>query len=70
MLKEGPTPVATHKTGTEKVFLGREMGGDEGKDIQRNAVYANERVLPLAEIRQRSRKVPVELGNITEGEAA
>jgi len=69
MLKEGPTPVTAHKAGTEAVVLGREMGRDEGKDIQRNTVYANERVPPLAEIRQCGREVPVELRNVIKGEA-
>ena len=46
------------------------MGGDEGKDIQRDTVYANERVPPLADIRQCSRNVPVELRDIIECGAA
>ena len=44
------------------------MGGDEGKDFQRDAVYGNERVLPLADGRQRRRCIPVKLRNLVEGE--
>ena len=32
--------------------MGREMGGDQGKDIQREVVYWNEGVGPLANCRQ------------------
>jgi len=46
------------------------MGGDEGKYIQRDAVYANEGVPPLADIRRRSRGALVKLRNGVEGEAA
>ena len=56
-------------TGTELVRLGVKMGGDEGKDIQRNAVDVNEGVPPLADVCQRSRNIPIELRNIVEGEA-
>lgn len=58
--------MTAHKTGTKLVLLGTKMRGDEGKDIQRNTVYANERVPPLADIRQCDRNVPVELRNIIE----
>ena len=44
------------------------MGGDEGKDFQRDAVYGYERVLPLADGRQRRRCIPVKLRNLVEGE--
>jgi hypothetical protein len=40
-----------------------------GKDIQRNAVDADEGVPPLADICQRSRNIPVELRNVVKGEA-
>ena len=53
MLKECLAPMAAHERGTETVLLGREVGGDEGKDIQRDAVDVNEGVLPLADGRQR-----------------
>ena len=46
-----------------------EIGGDEGKDIQRNAVYAKEGVPPLPNSCQRGRDVLVQLRNIVESEA-
>ena len=48
---------------------GREMGGNKGKDFQRDAVYMDEGVLPLADSRQRGRCIPVELRNLIESEA-
>ena len=45
------------------------MGGDEGKDLQRNAVYVDEGIPPLADGRQRGRGIPVELTNLIKGEA-
>ena len=69
MLKEGPTPMAAYVTGTETVCLGIEVGGDEGKDVQRDAVDTNKRVPPLANVRQSGRNIPVELGDIVKGEA-
>jgi len=69
MLEESSAPMTANKTGAEAVLLGREIRGDDGKDIQRDAVYANEGVPPLADIRQRGRDILVELGNIIEGEA-
>ena len=54
MLKEGPTPMTAYMTGPEKVRLGIEVGGDEGKDIQRNAVDVSEGVPPFADACQRS----------------
>ena len=61
--------MTTYKTGVETVLLGGEMGGDEGKDVQRDAIYANEGVPPLADIRRRGRGTLVKLRNIVEGEA-
>lgn len=55
--------MAAHVTGMETVRLGIEMGGDEGKDVQRNAVDGNQRVPPLAYIRQYDRNISVELRN-------
>jgi len=40
------------------------MDGDEGKNIQRDTVYGNKRVPPLADTRQRSQSIPVELRNL------
>jgi len=70
MLKEGPTPMTAYVTGVETVRRqGMEVDGDEGKDVQRNAVDTNEGVPPLADIRQCGRDIPVELGDIVKGEA-
>ena len=52
-LKECSTPMTTHESGVEKFLLGNEMGGDEREDVQRDAVDRDERVSPLADIRQR-----------------
>ena len=45
MLKEGCAPMTTHESAAETILLRREVGGDEGKDIQRDAVDGNEGVL-------------------------
>jgi hypothetical protein len=63
----------TNETGAEAIPMGRkmgfEMGGDEGKDIQRDTVYGNERVPPFANSRQRGRGILIKLRNLVEGEA-
>ena len=46
--------MTAHRSGMEKVLLGSEMGGDEGKDIRWDAVDESERVLPLASGCQRA----------------
>ena len=61
--------MAAYITGPEMIRLGMEVGGDKGKDVQRNAVDVNEGVLPLTDICQRSGNIPVELRNIVKGEA-
>ena len=61
MLKEGPTPMTTHMTGTESVLLGTQMGGDERKNIQRNAIGVGEGVPPFTDVCQRGRSILVEL---------
>jgi hypothetical protein len=61
--------MSAHETGAKTILLGREMGRDEGKDIQRDSVYVNERVPPLANSRQCGRGILVELGNTIESEA-
>ena len=61
--------MSAYETSAKTVLLGREMGGDEGKNIQRDAVYVNEGVSPLADSRQRGRDILVKLGNAIEGEA-
>jgi len=45
------------------------MGGDEGKDLRRDAVYVNEGVPPPADSRRRGRGTLVELRNLVGGEA-
>ena len=60
--------MTAHMTGAETVRLRMEMGGDEGKDIERNAVDGNKRVPPLADICQCGRNTSVELRNSVEGE--
>ena len=70
MLKESPAPITAHITGIETIRLGMKVGGDERKDIQRNAVDADEGVPPLADVCQRGRSIPVELGDVVKGEAA
>jgi hypothetical protein len=45
--------MTAHTTGAEKVPLGGEMGRDEGKHIQRDAVYVGKGVPPLPNGRQR-----------------
>ena len=67
MPEEGPAPMTAYVTGAETVRLRMEVGGDEGKDVQRDAVDVNERVPPLANICQRSRNVPAELGDVVGG---
>ena len=46
--------MTAYKTNAEAVFLGREVGGDEGKDIQGDTVDVDEGVPPLANGRQSS----------------
>ena len=60
--------MAAYMAGVETVRLGMEVGGDEGKDVQRDAVDTNERVPPLTDVRQRGRDIPVELGDVVKGE--
>jgi hypothetical protein len=62
--------MAAHGTGTETVLLGREVGGDEGKDIQRDAICASERVPPFANSRQRGRGLLIKLRHLIERDAA
>jgi hypothetical protein len=60
MLKEDPTPMATHESGPETVPLGGEMGVDEGKDIQRNAINGSEGVHPFTDNYKCGRNVAFE----------
>lgn len=43
--------MTAHTTSIEMVLLGLEIGGDEGKDIQRDTVNGNEGVPPFADVR-------------------
>lgn len=70
MLEEGSTPMTAHKTGTEAVLLGRKIGRDKGEDIQWNAVYGNEEVLPFTNARQCGRNIPVDLRDVVKSKAA
>ena len=56
-------------TCVENVPLGREVGGDEGKDVQRDAVNASEGVPPFTNSTKRGRNVAVELRHVRRGEA-
>ena len=48
MLKEGSAPMTADESGAESVLLGRQVGGDEGKNVQWDAVDGSKRVLPFA----------------------
>jgi len=67
MSEEGPAPMTAHMTGAETVRLGIEVGGDEGKDVQRDAVDVNEGIPPLADVCQRGRNIPVEFRDVVRG---
>ena len=60
--------MTAYMAGAETVRLGVEMGGDEGKDVHRNAIDENEGIPPLADIRQYGRNFSVELRKSFEGE--
>ena len=60
--------MTTNERGAETVLLGREVGGDEREDVQRDAVDGDEGVLPLANGRQCGRSIPVESRNRVRGE--
>ena len=61
--------MTAYKGGPEMVLLGREMGGDLGKDLGRNAIDVNEGVPPLPDSHQCGQSIPVELTSLAEGEA-
>jgi hypothetical protein len=46
------------------------MDGDEGEDVQRDSIYANERIPPFANSRQRSGGILIKLRDLVEGETA
>ena len=41
--------MTAHRSGMETVFLGGEVGGNEGYDIRRDAVDESEGIPPLAD---------------------
>lgn len=51
------------KSGMEVIFLGRKVGGDKEKDVQRYTIDANEGVLPLADDPKCGRNILLKLGN-------
>ena len=63
MSKESPTPMAADKSGTEAIFLGREVGGDKEKGVDWDTIDANEGVLPLANSRKCSNNILLEPRN-------
>ena len=69
MLEEGSAPVSTDMSCAKTVPLRKEMGGNDGKDIQWDAVDWNERVPPFADSCQCARSIPVELRNTIKSEA-
>ena len=69
MLEEGSAPVTAYETCAETITLGRKVGRDDGKNVQWDAVYANERISPFADIRQHGQDFMVELGNVVGGGA-
>jgi len=61
--------MTAYMTGAGTVRLGVEVSWDEGKDVQWNTVDVNEGVPPLADVCQRGRDIPVELGDVVKGGA-
>ena len=62
--------MAAYEAGAETVSLKSEVGGNEGKDIQREAIDRGERVLPLVDGCQRRRDVMIKLRDLITGNAA
>ena len=60
-------PVTTYESCPEMVLLGREICGDQGKDLHWDAVYVNEGVPLLPDSLQRSQGIPVKLANFIQG---
>ena len=67
-LKEGPAPMATYETDLKKVFARREMGGNEIKDLEWDAVYGNEGVIPFAYNPQCGRGILLKLRDLFKSE--
>ena len=64
MLNQSPAPMTAHKTREETVLLGREVGGDEGKEIQRDAVDVSDGVLPFTDNSKYGRNFALEVRNL------
>ena len=60
--------MTAYESRPETVLLGFEMGGDERKDLRRDAVYANEGVPLPTDGHQCACYTPVEATNLIEGE--
>ena|SRR5258708_688415 len=69
MLKECRTPTTAHESSADTVLLRREVGGDEGKDIQRDAVDGSGEVLQFADSCECGEDIAFELRNHVKGEA-
>ena len=69
MLKEGSAPMTAYESGAEAILRGREVGGDEGKDIQRDAVDGSEGILQFTDGYKCGRYVVFELRDHIIGEA-
>ena len=70
MFEEGSAPVTAHESGTKSIILGREMGGDNGKDIHRDAIDKSEIVPPFPDSGQRCCSVLIKSGNGIQGVTA
>ena len=67
MLKKSPAPMTTHESAEETVLLRREVNGNKGKDVQRDAVDGNEGILRFTNGRKYNRDVPFELRKSVQG---
>ena len=63
MLKECSAPMTAHESCTENISLGREVCGDEVKDVQRDTVDGSEGVLQFANRYKYGGDVAFELRN-------
>ena len=69
MLKEDSAPMTAHESGAETVLLRREMGGDEGKDIQRESVDGSEGVPRFTDGCEYTRDIPLEFRKLFQSKA-
>ena len=68
-MKECSAPVTTHESCAEKISLGGEVRGDEGKDVQRDTVDGSEGVLQFTDRCKRGEDIAFELRNHIKGDA-